>query len=101
MLIGNNLASEILNQFLSILLKKKKNEIDLFFDNKGRVYLLASFNNVSIRKNVGIREQGFRWMVNRRMEAETVRCLRGKRAVTLGYDCDRLLGRTTSSYIEM
>ncbi|KAK1122375.1 hypothetical protein K0M31_009597 [Melipona bicolor] len=33
-------------------------------------------------------------------EAKTVRCLRRKRAVTLGYDCDRLLGRATSSYIE-
>lgn len=33
-------------------------------------------------------------------ERKIVRCLRGKRAVTLGYDCDPLLGRATSSYIE-
>lgn len=31
---------------------------------------------------------------------EIVRRLRGKRAVTLGYDCDPHLGRATSSYIE-
>lgn len=33
-------------------------------------------------------------------EAEIVWCLRGKRAVTLGYDCDPLLAPATSSYIE-
>jgi len=50
------------------------------------------------------KEAGRKMEKKRRRERDgrgkIVRCLRGKQAVTLGYDCDPHLGRATSSYIE-
>jgi hypothetical protein len=52
-----------------------------------------------IRKEVG-RKMEKKRRRERGRRGKTVRCLRGKQAVTLGYDCDPHLGRATSSYIE-
>jgi len=53
-----------------------------------------------IRKEAGRKMEKKRRRERKARKGETVRCLRGKQAVTLGYDCDPHLGRATSSYIE-